>query len=93
MRRIWFFVVLLAYFYSSSTRAQQCDADLFRPLPAQPSYNGLSPTYDAIGELNWWYNIAEMFVDILWPDLPYGATLVIHSLYWDCRRLLNTAQV
>lgn len=80
MRRILIIVVLLACFYTSSTRAQQCDVDLFPPLPAQPSYNGLSPTYDGIGALSWWYNIAAMFVDELWPDLPYGASLVIHSL-------------
>ena len=93
MRRIWIIVVLLASFYTSSTRAQQCADDLFRPLPAQPAYNGLAPTYDAIGGLNWWYNIAEMFVDELWPDLPYGATLVIHSLCWCCRQLLNSTNV
>ena len=77
MRRIWAIVVLWACYYTSNTRAQQCVADLFPPLPTQPSYSGLSPTYDAIGALNGWYSIAESFVDALWPDIPYGKTLAV----------------
>ena len=80
MRCSWAVVVLWACCcYTGNTRAQQCVDDPFPPLPAQPSYNGLSPTYDAIGALNWWYTITELFVDALWPDIPYGETVVYSS--------------
>ena len=93
MRCSWAVLVLWACCCTSNTRAQQCVAGLFPPLPPQPSYNGLSPTYDAIGALNGWYTIAELFVDALWPDIPYGEILIYSVQYLYIRYLLTSCDV
>lgn len=74
MRWYWVVVAIWSCCCANNAQSQQCVDSLFPPLPAQPSYNELSPTYDANGALNGWYAVATSFVDALWPDIPYGET-------------------